>query len=91
VRQICAKHGLCLVASPPDLPDLLASAGYAPIPLRYGGGTRIKVLEAMAAGLVVCATEKAVEGLSLQDGRHFPCRPRRRRSGYEDPGSRRAA
>jgi glycosyltransferase involved in cell wall biosynthesis len=71
VRQICAKHGLRLVASPPDLPDLLASAGYAPIPLRYGGGTRIKVLEAMAAGLVVCATEKAVEGLSLQDGRHF--------------------
>ena len=71
VRSICATHGLRLVANPPQLPDLLGAAGYAAIPLRLGGGTRIKVLEAMAAGLVVCATEKAVEGLGLQAGRHF--------------------
>jgi glycosyltransferase involved in cell wall biosynthesis len=60
-HRLCATHGLHLVENPPYLPDLLAAAGYAPIPLRFGGGTRIKVLEAMAAGLVVCATEKAVE------------------------------
>jgi len=71
VRRVCAEHDLRLVENPESLPDLLASAGYAPIPLRYGGGTRIKALEAMAAGLVVCATEKAVEGLGLQAGRHF--------------------
>ncbi|TJW61248.1 MAG: glycosyltransferase, partial [Mesorhizobium sp.] len=71
VRRICAEHGLRLVENPDSLHDLLASAGYAPMPLRYGGGTRIKALEAMAAGLVVCATEKAVEGLGLQAGRHF--------------------
>ncbi|UVK40914.1 glycosyltransferase [Mesorhizobium sp. AR10] len=71
VRQLCTAHGLHLVENPPRLLDLLAAAGYAPIPLRFGGGTRIKVLEAMAAGLVVCATEKAVEGLGLQADRHF--------------------
>ncbi|RUU27827.1 glycosyltransferase, partial [Mesorhizobium sp. M6A.T.Ce.TU.016.01.1.1] len=71
VRHYCAKHGLNLVENPPRLPDLLAAAGYAPIPLRFGGGTRIKVLEAMAAGLVVCATKKAVEGLGLEAGTHF--------------------
>ncbi|MEP6566424.1 MAG: glycosyltransferase [Mesorhizobium sp.] len=71
VRHACETHGLHLVANPPDLPDLLGAAGYAPIPLRLGGGTRIKVLEAMAAGLVVVATDKAVEGLGLQPGRHF--------------------
>jgi glycosyltransferase involved in cell wall biosynthesis len=71
VRHLCATHALNLVENPPYLPELLGAAGYAPIPLRFGGGTRIKVLEAMAAGLVVCATEKAVEGLGLQAGRHF--------------------
>lgn len=71
VRHTCEAHGLHLVADPPDLPNLLGAAGYAPIPLRLGGGTRIKVLEAMAAGLVVAATEKAVEGLGLQAGRQF--------------------
>lgn len=71
VRQLCATHGLQLVENPPRVPDLLGRAGYAPIPLRFGGGTRIKALEAMAAGLVVCATEKAVEGLGLEAGTHF--------------------
>jgi glycosyltransferase involved in cell wall biosynthesis len=71
VRDLCTKHGLQLIENPPHLPELLERAGYAPIPLRFGGGTRIKVLEAMAAGLVVAATEKAVEGLGLQAGRHF--------------------
>lgn len=71
VRHVCATHGLQLVENPPHVPDLLGRAGYAPMPLRFGGGTRIKVLEAMAAGLVVCATEKAVEGLGLEAGTHF--------------------
>jgi glycosyltransferase involved in cell wall biosynthesis len=71
VRNYCATYGLDLIENPPHLPDLLAAAGYAPIPLRFGGGTRIKVLEAMAAGLVVCATKKAVEGLGLEAGTHF--------------------
>ncbi|MCV3207080.1 glycosyltransferase [Mesorhizobium sp. YC-39] len=71
VRHVCATHGLHLVENPPHVPDLLGRAGYAPIPLRFGGGTRIKALEAMAAGLVVCATEKAVEGLGLEAGTHF--------------------
>lgn len=71
VRGLCTKHGLQLIENPPHLPELLGRAGYAPIPLRFGGGTRIKVLEAMAAGLVVAATEKAVEGLGLQAGGHF--------------------
>jgi glycosyltransferase involved in cell wall biosynthesis len=71
VRGLCTRHGLQLIENPPHLAALLERAGYAPIPLRLGGGTRIKVLEAMAAGLIVCATEKAVEGLGLQAGRHF--------------------
>ena len=45
--------------------DLLA------VPLRQGAGTRIKVLEAMAAGLPVVTTSKGCEGIAVQDGREM--------------------
>ena len=41
------------------------------IPLRVGGGTRIKVYEAMAMGCPVVSTHIGVEGLPVEEGRHF--------------------
>jgi glycosyltransferase involved in cell wall biosynthesis len=41
------------------------------IPLRVGGGTRIKVYEAMAMGCPVVSTRIGVEGLPVEAGRHF--------------------
>ena len=40
------------------------------VPLRIGGGTRLKVLEAMAAGLPVVSTTMGAEGIVLEPGRH---------------------
>jgi len=41
------------------------------IPLRAGGGTRIKAFEAMAMGAPVVSTSLGVEGLKVQSGKHF--------------------
>ncbi|MBD0425673.1 glycosyltransferase [Aquisalinus flavus] len=41
------------------------------IPLRVGGGTRIKAYEAMAMGMPVVSTTLGVEGLPLTPGEHF--------------------
>jgi len=41
------------------------------IPLRVGGGTRIKVYEAMALGCPVVSTRIGVEGLPVKDGSEF--------------------
>lgn len=41
------------------------------IPLRVGGGTRIKAFEAMAMGLPVVSTTIGMEGLDVEDGVHF--------------------
>ena len=41
------------------------------IPLRVGGGTRIKVYEAMAMGCPVISTAIGVEGLPVEHGRHY--------------------
>lgn len=40
------------------------------IPLRIGGGTRIKVYEAMAMGKAVVSTSVGTEGLPVEDGKH---------------------
>ncbi len=54
-------------------PDVHA-AHVAVIPLRVGGGTRIKVFEAMAMGCPVVSTAIGVEGLDVEDGVHYLCR-----------------
>lgn len=41
------------------------------IPLRDGGGTRIKVLDAMAMGMPIVATTVACEGLHVEPGKHL--------------------
>jgi glycosyltransferase involved in cell wall biosynthesis len=54
-----------LLADPDELGPIYAEATVAVIPLNDGGGTRLKVLEALALGLPIVATAKAVEGLNL--------------------------
>lgn len=70
-RRMIAKAGVNFVDTPPEVLPYLADAGYSIMPIDVGGGTRIKALEAMAAGVVIIATEKAIEGLGLIDGEHF--------------------
>lgn len=41
------------------------------IPLRIGGGTRIKAYEAMAMGLPIVSTAVGIEGLPVEAGKHF--------------------
>lgn len=55
----------------PDIRPYLASASLTVVPLRIGGGTRIKIFEAMAAGVPVVSTRVGAEGLSVVDGTHI--------------------
>lgn len=41
------------------------------VPLRYGGGTRLKILEALARGVPVVTTSVGCEGLELEHGREL--------------------
>lgn len=54
-----------------DLAAVLKGADAALVPLRQGGGTRMKVLDYLAAGIPVVSTAKGVEGLPLEAGRHY--------------------
>ena len=57
-----------VIANPSSTSPLLSNAHLAVMPLQRGGGTRIKALEAIAWGLPVVATARAVEGLQLENG-----------------------
>ncbi len=54
-----------------DLAPWYAQAGAAIIPLRAGGGTRIKALEAFAHRTPVVTTSAGIEGIDAVDGEHL--------------------
>ncbi|HTR90035.1 MAG TPA: glycosyltransferase, partial [Solirubrobacteraceae bacterium] len=47
-----------------------AGASCAVVPLLQGGGTPLKLIEALAHELPVIATTRAVAGLAVRDGEH---------------------
>jgi glycosyltransferase involved in cell wall biosynthesis len=54
-----------------DVRPYLAAAAAMPVPLKAAMGTRLKVIEAWAAGVPVVATGLGVAGLDAVDGEHF--------------------
>ena len=69
-RAAAADPGLEVTGLVDDVRPYLTRADAMVLPLFEGSGTRLKALEAMAAGLPMIATAKAVEGLDVEPGRH---------------------
>ncbi len=70
-RSLQSIAGVQLTGYVEDVRPLIASADVSVVPLRLGGGTRLKVLEAMALGTPVASTRKGAEGLDVEAGRHL--------------------
>ncbi len=68
-RRIAALPGVELFGNVPDVRPFLAACGILVVPLRIGGGSRLKILEALAAGVPVVSTRIGAEGLHLEPGR----------------------
>ena len=66
-----AASGVTLTGFVDDVRPLIASSAVCVAPIWQGGGTRLKILEAMALGAPVVATSKGAEGLDVQDGVHL--------------------
>ena len=66
VKRLSAIRGVELKGFVPDICTAYAEADAAVVPIRAGGGTRIKILEAMAYGVPVISTSKGAEGLELR-------------------------
>ena len=63
--------GVTVTGTVPDIRPIYHGALAAVVPLRSGGGTRLKILEAMAAGVPVISTPVGAEGLEVIDGENI--------------------
>ncbi len=63
--------GVKVTGTVPDVRPYYRQALAAIVPLRTGGGTRLKILEAMAAGVPVVSTALGAEGLDVTPGENI--------------------
>jgi glycosyltransferase involved in cell wall biosynthesis len=67
--QLLAGPRIELTGFVPDLRPHLAAAAAVVVPLRLGGGTRLKIVEAMAMGKAMVSTTLGAEGIEAAPGR----------------------
>jgi glycosyltransferase involved in cell wall biosynthesis len=71
IRRLGLEPGVEIVENPATISAVASECALSVVPLRLGGGTRIKILESFALGLPVVTTSKGCEGLAVEDGRHL--------------------
>jgi glycosyltransferase involved in cell wall biosynthesis len=70
-RRVAGLERVELHANVPDVRPYLAQCGLMAVPLRIGGGSRLKILEALATGMPVVSTRIGAEGLRLEADEHL--------------------
>jgi glycosyltransferase involved in cell wall biosynthesis len=67
--QRLASDSVRITGTVPSVAEYLRDASVVVVPLRIGGGTRLKIFEAMAMGKAIVSTSIGAEGLEVQSGR----------------------
>ncbi|WP_174290927.1 glycosyltransferase [Sphingomonas bacterium] len=70
LRAALARAGIALHANVPSVEPFYQAAQAVICPIFFGGGTRIKLLEAMAYGRAIVSTTLGAEGLDIVPGVH---------------------
>lgn len=69
VQALAALPGVTVTGAVPDDRPYLWGARLYVVPMRYGGGVRLKLLNALAAGCPVVSTAMGAEGIAAEPGR----------------------
>jgi glycosyltransferase involved in cell wall biosynthesis len=65
------RPGVELLGEVPDIRPYVHRAAVVVVPLRIGGGTRLKVVEGLAMGKAIVSTTLGCEGLAVRDREHL--------------------
>ena len=65
------EAGVEVTGTVDDIRPYVDQAAVYIVPLRVGGGTRLKIFEALSMGKAVVSTTVGAEGLPLEEGRHI--------------------
>ncbi len=71
IARFSGVPGIEFTGTVPDIRPYLEQAAVCVVPLRVGGGTRLKILEAAAAGKAIVSTRLGAEGLAFIDGKEI--------------------
>jgi glycosyltransferase involved in cell wall biosynthesis len=66
-----SRAGVAVTGEVPDLRPYLASAAVVVVPIRMGGGTRLKVVEGLAMAKAMVSTSIGCEGVDVRDGQQL--------------------
>jgi polysaccharide biosynthesis protein PslH len=74
LRDAAARvRGVTITGTVSDVRPSIAEGAVYVVPLRAGGGTRLKIFEALAMARPVVSTTVGAEGLGIGPGRHYMC------------------
>ena len=71
VLKLATEPGIQVTGRVDDVRPYIGDASVYIVPLRIGGGTRLKIFEAMAMGKAVVSTTVGAEGLPVVNGEHL--------------------
>lgn len=71
ITSLISQTSIHVTGTVPDIRPYLERATVVIVPLQIGGGTRLKIFEAMAMGCPIVSTRIGAEGLPLRDGEHI--------------------
>jgi sugar transferase (PEP-CTERM/EpsH1 system associated) len=71
LKPLAEDPAVTLTGYVDDVRPYIAGAGVYAVPLRIGGGTRLKIMEAMALGKAIVSTSLGCEGYPVTSGREL--------------------
>lgn len=71
VARRLRRPGVQVTGEVPDVRSYLHRAAVVAVPIRMGGGTRLKVVEGLAMGKAMVSTTLGCEGIAVRDGEHL--------------------